>query len=340
MRKILLIVAMLLITAAPAMAAITVNAKHIGLPIKTGVNCSTCEVNYVCSAGEKVRAFALEISVSNGYTITGIRDFNVGESNKVGGGVTTAKPGYGIFPAKFRDVINPADVNWVVDANYNPIAPATDADAGGTGLGTNKIIVELGSLYVGDSNAPPSSGSLFRFDIQGPGATTTNISLVANTTRGGVVLEDGNTVTATLNGHTGAGFPELFPCYGTFATQYNEYLACFKPKCWVGSMLVGDVNWRTQCWGDADGKFEGPVTKYRVYTSDYTKLVQAWQKKATQLRAGMGVDGNWICADFDHKYEGPVTKYRVYTSDYTKLIAGWQKKETVLRPAPYGWCPQ
>jgi len=334
MRKILLIVAMLLIAAAPAMAAVTVNAKHIGLPIKAGINCSTCEVNYVCTGGDKVRAFALEVSVSNGYTITAIRDFNVGESNKVGGGITAAKPGYGIFPAKFRDVINPADVNWVADANYNPLAGPNDTDASGTGLGTNKIIVELGSLYVGDSNAPPSSGTLFRFDIAGPTATATNISLVANATRGGVVLEDGNTVAATLNGHTGAGFPELFPCTGTFAVQYNEYLATFKPRCWAGTNLGADVNWRTQCQGDADGKAE-TLTKYRVYTSDYTKLRQAWAKKATVLRPGMGVDGNWMCADFDHSAE-TLTKYRVYTSDYTKMVQGWAKKETSMKP----WCPR
>jgi hypothetical protein len=336
MRRILLIVAVLLIAAAPAMAAVTVNAKHTGLPIKAGINCSTCEVNYVCTGGDKVRAFALEITLSNGYTFTGIRDFNAGESNKA----PMVRPGYGIFPGKFRDVINPADPNWTADSNYNPIAPVTDTDAPGTGIGTNKIIVELGSLYVGDNNAPPSSGTLFRFDIVGPTATATNIGIVANATRGGVVLEDGNTVTATLNGHTGAGFPEVFPCYGTFATQYNEYIACFKPKCWNGTFLVSppDANWRTQCWGDADGKKQ-ELAAYRVYTSDYTKLRQSWAKKATQLRGGMGVDGNWMCADFDHKKQ-ELAAYRVYTSDYTRLMMGWAKKETVLRAPPYGWCPQ
>jgi len=340
MKRILLIVAMLLIAVAPAMATITVNAKHIGIPVKAGVPCTTCEVNYVCDAGEKVRAFALEITLSGGYTITGIKDFNLGESNKVGYGIPSPARGYGIFPGKFRDVINAADPNFGADTNYNPIAPATDADATGTGIGTNKIIVELGSLYVGESNAPPSSGMLFRFDIAGPGTTPTNISIVANATRGGVVLEDGETVTATLNGHTGAGFPELFPCWQPYSTQYNEYMACFKPRCWAGATLVGDANWRTQCWGDADGKFEGPINKYRVYSSDYTKMVQAWGKKATALRSSMGTTGGLLCADFDHKYEGPINKYRVYSSDYAKLLAGWGKKETVLRVAPYGWCPQ
>jgi hypothetical protein len=97
--------------------------------------------------------------------------------------------------------------------------------------------------------------------------------------------------------------------------------------------------WRVQCWGDADGK-QQELAAYRVYTSDYTKMTQAWQKKATVLRAGMGSDGNWMCADFDHKKQ-ELAAYRVYTSDYARLTAGWQKKSTVIRGTPgLGWCPQ
>jgi hypothetical protein len=337
MRKILLIVAMLLIAAAPAMATVTVSAKHIGLPLKPGIVCTACEVNYVCSEGETVRAFALEITLTNGYTFTSIADFNVGESNK---SVVGSGPGYGIFPGKFRDVINPATPNWV-DPCYNPIAPAADADANGTGIGTNKIIVEMGSLYVGDLNRPPSAAKLFRFDIAGPGGVLTDIGIAANATRGGVVLEDGTTVEAAFVGHTGVGFPETFPCWEPYASQYLEYLACFKPRGWCGTFLDppyggldNDTNWRTQCYGDVDGKAQ-TLSKYRVYTSDYTKMMQAWAKKATQLRGGMGVDGNWMNADFDHKPQ-TLSKYRVYTSDYTRMMEGWAKKETQLRP----WCPK
>jgi hypothetical protein len=344
MRRILLIVAMLLIGAAPAMATVTVTARHIGLPVKTGTTCSTCEVNYVCSNGEKVRAFALEVTVDSNYTITAIKDFNVGESNKAYPLLSppvSAGRGYGIFPGKFRDDINAGDPCWN-HSGYNPIAPVTDTDAPGTGLGTGKIIVEMGSLYVGDLNAPPSAGVLFKFDIMGPLGKDCNLAIVANATRGGVVLESGETLAATFVGGK-AGFPDLFPCYGGFATQYNEWVACFKPKCWTGTNAgsPNDVNFRSQCWGDADGKFEGPANKYRVFSSDYTKMVQAWGKKATALRAGMGADGNWMCADFDHKYEGPANKYRVFSSDYTRMLAGWGKKDTVIRSTPsLGWCPQ
>jgi len=340
MRRILLIVAMLLLAAAPAMAVVTVNARHIGFPLKTGITCDTVEVNYVCGASEKVRAFALEITVDNGFTISAVKDFNKGEN-------TATTKGYGIFPGKFRDVINAQTPNWV-DPCYNPIAPAADTDANGTGLGTNKVILELGSLYV-DTNAPTTSGILCRLLVSTNGRTAIdcNLGIAVNATRGGVVLEDGNSLAVgtalVLNAGPKVSFPKKFPCWAPFTVQYPEWLSVWEPNCWAGTYLVGDANWRTQCWGDNDGKYEGPLNKYRVYTSDYTRLQQAWAKKATQLRAGFTVgvkDGNWMCADSDHKYEGPLNKYRVYTSDYTRMTAAWAKKDTQLRMPPFGWCPQ
>jgi hypothetical protein len=125
---------------------------------------------------------------------------------------------------------------------------------------------------------------------------------------------------------------KTFPCWEPYRLQYNEWLSVWEPRCWSG-WQVADVNFRVQCKGDADNKTEGAL-KYRVYTSDYNRLISAWGKRATQLRPGMGTDGGLMCADFDHKYEGAL-KYRVYTSDYNKLIANWSKRETQLKP----WCP-
>jgi len=334
----LIITAVCLSLVAPALATVTVTARHIGLPVKAGIDCATCEVNYVCSAGESIRAFALDIAVDNGFTIDTISDFNVGESNKVGGGIVTARRGYGIFPGKFRDTINPADPCWI-DPNYNPIAPTGDPNAG-TGLGTNRITVEMGSLYLGDNNAPPSSGTLFRFKVNTGDRTgiDCNLTITANNTRGGVVDSNGNQITPVLVGGK-ISFTDSFPCWGCYAPQYAEWLTVWKPRCWSGKYLYPpDANWRSQCWGDADGKYEGPISRYRVYQSDYTKLTQAWGKKATALRSSMGPDGGLLCADFDHKYEGPVNKYRVYSSDYVRLLAGWRKKDTTIR-STLGWCP-
>jgi hypothetical protein len=170
MKRILLIVAMLLV-ATPALAAVTITATDQG----SGM----VRVSYTADAN--VRAFALDINVGGSMTIDAISDFNVGDTN-----------GYGIFPGKFRDVpINPVDPNWK-DPNYNPVAPTSDPDANDTGLGGNYITVELGSL--GANLGLIRSGTLFRLHCTGGGSMT----IKANATRGGVVLEDGSSVAANL----------------------------------------------------------------------------------------------------------------------------------------------
>jgi hypothetical protein len=348
MKRALLIVAILALSVAPAMATVTISAIQ-EVPSAAGAGytatrvCNVIDINYVCSASERVRAFAIEVNLDNGFTVTSVSDYNTGESSALAG----KKTGYGIFPGSFRDVINPASPIWA-DGNYKPIAPATDTDANGTGLGTHKVILELGSLYVGDTNKPPASGTLCKLLIStgqnnnavggtGFGPKDCNIQIAVNTTRGGVVLEDGTAITPTLvaRGLVAAGkisFPECFPCWAPYNAQYNEFILTFKPRCWCG-WQTGSPDWRAQCAGDADNKTQDLVGKYRVYTSDYTKLVQAWTKKATQLRFG---DANLLCADFDHRSQDLVGKYRVYTSDYSLLAASWTKKETQLKP----WCPR
>lgn len=348
MKRTLLIIAILALSVAPAMAAVTVSAIQEVPSAASGAysatrQCNVIDINYVCSASERVRAFAIEVTLDNGFTFTNVTDYNTGESSAL----TGKKTGYGIFPGSFRDIINPAGPNWV-DSNYKPIAPNTDGvDANGTGLGTRKVIIEAGSLYVGDTNKPPASGTLCRLWVStgqdnittGFGPKDCNIQIAVNTIRGGVVLEDGTAVTPTLvaRGLVSAGkisFPECFPCWGGYAAQYNEYMATFKPACWCG-WQTGSANYRVQCAGDADNKTQDLVGKYRVFTSDYNKLVAAWQKSATKLRFG---DANLLCADFDHRSQDLVGKYRVFTSDYAILVAGWQKTETKLRPG--GWCPR
>ena len=76
-----------LLAASPVLAAVRITAQPDGNKVA------------ICYAtdGEKVRAFALDITVDKGL-ITGISDFMRGES-------TAAKPGYGIFPANFARFI-------------------------------------------------------------------------------------------------------------------------------------------------------------------------------------------------------------------------------------------
>jgi hypothetical protein len=193
MKRFLLVVAMLLI-ASPVWAAVSVTATDEG----SGV----VAVRYNCSAGEKVRSFALDLSVDGPMTIDNIRDFNVGESKKPGGG-------YGIFPGSFAAYIDAANPNWV-NPNYKPVATPTEPN-GRAGLGTNAITVEMGSLYV-DANAPGSSGLLFRLDVTSHGAADANLLIVLNNTRVGVVLEDTNIVTSPILTGTKVSFNSTIFC--------------------------------------------------------------------------------------------------------------------------------
>jgi len=348
MRRFLFIVAMLSLVAAPAMATITIRAQQHqpanALGSYTGGRfCNAIDVNYTCSdpANEKIRAFALELTLeaASGMTFSKIDTFKVGESN-------AASKGFGIFPGKFRDFIDPAAPNWA-DGNYNPIAPATDADASNAGLGTNKVILELGSLFVGDANRPASTGTLCRLyvDVNRPGnvgfgPVSCNFTFGGNATRGGVVLEDGTNPspapTYLAIGRAAAGVFSLqktFPCWQPYDTQFNDWISVWEPRCWAG-WQVNDANWRVQCKGDADSKFEGSIAKFRAYSSDYTRLVHSWGLKATQLRANPDTLAN-LCADFDHKYEGSIAKFRAYSSDYSRMVSMWGLKETQMKP----WCP-
>jgi hypothetical protein len=166
MRKLMLIVAAIAI-AAPALATVDIGVSDLGG--------GQAAITYTCTAGEAVRAFALDITVDTG-TIDAVSGFKTGES-------VSGSLGYGIFPGNFRDYINPATPNWG-DPNYTPIAPSGDPDALG-GLGTGGVTIELGSLYV-DANAPAASGTLCILDI----SDTALMCVTLNTSRGGVVLED------------------------------------------------------------------------------------------------------------------------------------------------------
>src|SRR6266567_7997017 len=104
-------------------------------------------LKYQCTAGEVVRAFALDVTVDQGV-IFGVSDFLVGVS----------KPGirgYGIFPASFRDhatVITGTNVTYDV-AQYSPLANVADSPSGTQpGLNSSGVTLELGGLW--DPNSP------------------------------------------------------------------------------------------------------------------------------------------------------------------------------------------
>src|SRR5437016_931117 len=99
-------------------------------------------IKYQCTAGEVVRAFALDVTVDRGI-IFRVSDFTVGSSRP-------GAAGYGIFPAAFRDhaTVN-SGTNVTFDlSQYSPAAVVSDYPSDTLpGLYSSGITLELGSLW-------------------------------------------------------------------------------------------------------------------------------------------------------------------------------------------------
>lgn len=161
----------LVIIAEPVSASVRVYVEDAG---------GKALIKYECTAGEIIRAFALDVTVSEGQ-ITGISDFFRGEC-------TSAAQGYGFFPSAFRDhvvVTNGTNVNWDV-SNYSPLAVPTDrSDDTQPGFNSAGVTLEFGALWRSDvpATSPPASGVLCALELSQPAL----VSIAENHARGGIV---------------------------------------------------------------------------------------------------------------------------------------------------------
>jgi hypothetical protein len=137
-------------------------------------------INYECTAGEVVRAFALDVTVDQGQ-ILGITNFFSGPS-------TAAAQGYGIFPASFRDNVTVSagtNANWKA-SGYNPLAVVAD-NPGGTlpGLHSSGVTLELGAIWdpTVPAGIPRARGTLCALQL----SQTANVTVGANAARGGII---------------------------------------------------------------------------------------------------------------------------------------------------------
>lgn len=110
---------------------------------------AVARVNYECTAGEVVRAFALDVSVDTGQII-GISDYFRGLS-------TVENQGYGIFPASFRDniTVDPwNNINWNA-SEYTPLAVMADNPVDTlAGLNSSGVTLELGGFGIQTCRRP------------------------------------------------------------------------------------------------------------------------------------------------------------------------------------------
>jgi hypothetical protein len=147
-------------------------------------------LKYQCTAGEVVRAFALDVTVDQG-AIFGVSDFLVGVSK-------SGAKGYGIFPASFRDhaTVN-SGTNVTFDlTHYSPAAVVADYPADTKpGLNSNGITLEFGALWdpTVPAAVPGSSGTLCALHL----TRAANVSVAPNNSRGGVIASPPDVVLTT-----------------------------------------------------------------------------------------------------------------------------------------------
>lgn len=308
MKKYALILAVALL-ASPAFAAVHIiveDADGAGPGLVANISYQTD------SAAEKVAAFALNVDVTAGAIIE-VNDFHVGVS-------VAGNTGYGIFPANFDRFITVngnGDVDdWGV-AGYTPVADVNDKGVLG-GLGDPNIVIEMGALYKGDGNAPPTTTKTLLCTLTCSEGCTMKVT--PNAIRGNVVLEGATEATLDLSMATAEiGGGECFPASDP---GYAAWVTFGKPRCWC---------YKTQCHGDTDGLKEGGVVTgfKRVFIADLNLLIAAWNVPEPPKGPGIASITNGICADFGHDQEGGVVTgfKRVFISDLNILIANWNIPE-------------
>jgi hypothetical protein len=299
-----------LMVATPSWAVVTITCTP-----GTGADCNLVTVSWaVSSEPNKVRAFALDITVDSGAKIVSVSDPN-------------AK--YNIYPGSIviNTTTNPPTVTDYGTPVANPYDPCTLPGQTQPGLNSSGITIEMGSLYypTGDNspNAPLLSGKLLKFRV----SKDCTVTVAENAIRGGVVLTNPNLDPAvTLTGCTVSC--AVSDCLPNTVSYYNTWSAQNKPDCWC---------YPRQCYGDADGKKEGSAKTgyFWAHFQDLNVLLAAWNQKGTTTTYILAKPH--ICADFAHDVEGSAKTgyYRVHFSDLNKLLANWSVKDP-LPPADCG----
>jgi hypothetical protein len=151
-------------------------------------------LEYECTAGELIRAFALDVRTDRGQIL--------GVANYFRGDCKAGATGYGIFPASLRShslIVNGTNIDWNV-SDYSPLAVVADDPAGTLpGLNSGGITLEFGALWDPNRPAtwPETAGRLCTMTL----SQAAQVSVAPNASRGGVVsANSGSAVTAVFIG--------------------------------------------------------------------------------------------------------------------------------------------
>jgi hypothetical protein len=280
MKKTLLALLVLTIVV-PAMGQVKVK-------IRRHADANKAEIGYICTAGEKVRALGLQVTVS--------------KSAYVLNSATRLGTDYYVTPTNITFAV--VDGNTVIDQLGSPAVSQT----------TGGFVLETASLYDPLDPAHPSppvaEANVVRLGLDCSKATgsfsTVDVSVSATTTaaalRGGIVLEDGNSVTPIIAPSTYMP-PKLSFCRSTIP----YYLCPGQPS--------GD------CTGDGG-----------VSSLDYLALKKSYGTTSAGNVHGT-LQGQYNCAcDFDHSGSVGSLDYLVLKQNYGRT--GMGACPTALKSCP------
>jgi hypothetical protein len=217
---------LVLALAYPASAAVVLTSAK-----GAGADANLVTISYSCTAGEEVRAFALDVNAGGKLLV---------------GSAQAVSTEYYIYPGSIQFAVAGSGETYISNLG-TPMAEQTVA--GG--------VIEMASLYAaGDPNhpsPPPSSGALVKFRMSCPPGGPVTVKVALNTKRGGVVLKDPNvTPTVTLPADlvvcsTGPCDSMVVGqvCGGVPITQarYDAWVQIGQPTSWCHKAhFAGDVN--------------------------------------------------------------------------------------------------
>lgn len=287
---------------APAMAGVTISVVDNGdltADIVVVADGDDADAN-----GSLIAGIALDVSVDAGQILE-VSNYKITGESVVG------DKGYGIF---LGTITFTGDDPVMIEDTGTPVAPA-DAPDNPPQLPGPACVLEFGALYdqAVPEAAPEATTVLCKIAV----SEACNMTLAANSTRGGVVRIGGGAVAANFVGGpiTGSAPEE---CMKPSHPDYERWVQFGKPDCWC---------YKYQCKGDADGKNQGNVVTgfYPVGTLDIEVLLTAYLVREANIGAIPGA----ICADFDRKSQGNIVTgyYPVGTDDINVLLDSYLVRE-------------
>jgi len=349
MKKLILILAIALV--ASPVFALTITLTREGTS-------NIIDVNYSgngATAATRMRAVALDINSPVGTTLTLVSgSFKTGQS-------TSGSPGYGIYPARIN-----IDSAGVVLGYGSPLADPCDPGAG-DGNSTKHIVLEFGSLYYGEANAPAASGRLCKVTFGAGAVSNPTIHMVdEDTYRGGLVFEDGTlgavstsllfttlaapgkaTNPSPANGATGVAptGTSLSWTAGTDATSHDVYFGTVSPGTFIGNQvgtsyaILGTMAQSKTYYWRIDEKNSVGTTTGDIWSFN----VQECYKSTSTAYAAWVTFGRPSCWCYQRNCRGDADGiktglYWVTLPDLTMLQAAYGKNDTALLLVPNGIC--